>query len=492
MRDVMVNAQQQTQYRLRGYTNDDVLPKSREQRTMSAFNFCTLWMQSVHNIPNYAAVGAFLLMGYPPVYVMISVILGALLTAVVMVTNGVVGSRYGIPFAMHLRATYGVVGAKLPGFLRGCVAAVCWYGIQVYIGAQALTILLGRLMPGYLSLGEHIPFLRHRLPIIIAFIVFWLINLAIGLGGARFLNKLTAVLSPLIYIVFGAMSIWTLMRVGSLQTILQYHMPVASSGKIGLGLFMMMVVNSVLASWAAPAVSVADFTQHATSTRAQAWGQLASFLLSYVLFAFTSVIILLGGSIIYRHPIGNVLTVIDHWNNNYAIAAATGLLLLTTIATNVTGNIVPAAYQLTALFPRWLNYRKGVLLAAVGSVLCMPWQFLANIIGFLNGIGMLLGPIAGVMIADYYVVRRCCLSLDLLYCDTNVSVSSCKNIDWTSYMATLIGFIVAISGSVISQCSYVSQIAWLAGFLVALIAKIVLSRLIPSVQQLTTSNKGEE
>ena len=124
-----VTAQEETALKARGY-NEDLLPSSPKQRTMGARNFFTLWMGSIHNIPNYAAVGGFIFLGLSPLQVMLAVVLSSFIVATFMNLNGVAGSKYGIPFAMHLQSTYGSLGAKLPGFLRGCVAAIAWFGLQ--------------------------------------------------------------------------------------------------------------------------------------------------------------------------------------------------------------------------------------------------------------------------------------------------------------------------------------------------------------------------
>lgn len=494
LQDEPVSDKQLDCYRERGYTNDDLLPKPKEKRTMSALNFCTLWMQSVHNIPNYAAVGAFLIMGYSPMLIMLGIMLGAILTAIVMTLNGVVGSKYGIPFSMHLRATYGKTGAQLPGFLRGVVAAICWYGIQTYIGAKALEILVGKIFPGFLTFGSQIPLIGNHIPIVISFVLFWILNLGIGLGGGSALNKLTVVLSPLIYVVFGCMSAWAISNAGGLFAIMQYHATNQSPTHYGIGLFMMMVINSILGVWAAPAVSIADFTQNAKSTIAQVKGQIASFLLSYALFAFTSVVILAGGSIIYKQTITDVLVIINKWDNLAAIAVSTGLLLLTTVCTNATGNIVPAAYQLTALAPRFVNYKRGVIIAAIVSTLLMPWKFMANITGFLNLIGMLLGPIAGVLLADYYVVKHCKIDLDQLYYNTNdsdlVKASAYSGTNLKSYISTILGLLLALSGQFIPAFAPLTNISWIVGFVAGFVFQILLSKL-PKLPDLPKLQKQE-
>ena len=204
-----VTAQEETAMKARGY-NEDLLPSSPKQRTMGARNFFTLWMGSIHNIPNYAAVGGFIFLGLSPLQVMLAVVLSSFIVATFMNLNGVAGSKYGIPFAMHLQSTYGSLGAKLPGFLRGCVAAIAWFGLQTFTGSLALLIILGKFWPNFLEIGGSFQFFGLRLPELMAFTLFWLLNVAIGFGGSKILNRFTAILSPLIYVVIIGLTIWAI------------------------------------------------------------------------------------------------------------------------------------------------------------------------------------------------------------------------------------------------------------------------------------------
>lgn len=219
--DYQVTDEEVERYRARGY-NDDMLPKTAEKRNMGVKNYFTLWMGSVHNIPNYAAVGGFLFLGLSPINVMFALVVSAVLVAAFMVINGEAGSKYGIPFAMHLRSTYGNLGAKLPGFLRGCIAAIAWFGLQTYTGSLALTIILGKLFPGFLEIGDGAQILGIGIPQLISFTIFWVLNVAIGLGGGGILNKFTAILSPLIYVVVIGMTVWAISAAGGLGNILAF------------------------------------------------------------------------------------------------------------------------------------------------------------------------------------------------------------------------------------------------------------------------------
>lgn len=470
-----VSEDQLQHYRQRGYKNEDILPKPAEDRHMTAMNYFTLWMGSVHNIPNYAAVVGFLMLGLSPINVMVAITLAGLAVAVFMIFNGRAGAKFGIPFAMHLRSTYGSKGAKLPGFLRGVVAAIAWFGVQTYTGAAALTILISKLWPAYLEIGGGGEVLGITIPELISFVIFWIANMAIGFGGGGILNKFTAVLSPIIYLVFGGMTIWAINVGGGMGNILQYNM--AGNVSINPILAYLMIIASVLSVWTAPGVSVSDFTQNARSQKDQSQGQVASLLVGYLIFAFMAVVIIIGGTIHFGAPTsGNgVLDFINQWDSLPAIIVATLVFLMTTISTNATGNIIPAAYQLAALFPKQIDYRRGVLIAGIISFLIMPWNFMSDgggILVFLNAIGSLLGPVAGVMIAHYYFVNKQEIDLDQLYFDTSGKESRQNiytGVNKQAYVATVIGLVLFMVGQFIPALSVLSDMAWITGFISAFV-----------------------
>lgn len=319
---------QRSIYKQRGYS-EDLLPKIEEQRTWKKFNYFTLWMGSVHNVPNYVMVGGFFILGLSTFNIMLAIILSAFVIALVMVMNGAAGSKYGVPFAMILRASYGVRGALFPGLLRGGIAAIMWFGLQCYAGSLAFLILLGKLWPAFLTLGGDFNLLGLSLPGLIAFLVFWLINVGIGFGGGKVLNKFTAILNPCIYIVFGGMAIWAISLVG-IGPILDY-LPSGVQKSQNSGFLFLVVINAVVAVWAAPAVSASDFTQNARSFREQAWGQTLGLVVAYILFAIAGVSIIAGASIHYGMDTWNVLDIVQKWDSLFASFFAVLVILMTTI-----------------------------------------------------------------------------------------------------------------------------------------------------------------
>jgi allantoin permease len=480
---ISVTHEEIEEFRERGYENEDVLPKPEEKRNTSTKNFFTLWMGSIHNIPNYAAVGGFLLLGLSPFQVMLAIAISGIIVALFMSYNGRAGASYGIPFSMHLRSTYGNIGAKLPGFLRGVVAAIAWFSLQTYTGSAALLILIGKIWPGFLEIGNGMEILGITIPGLITFLVFWLMNIAIGFGGGDTLNRFTGILTPIIYIVFGAMSIWAIRVGGGLQNIMTYSLNVDTNYNTLFA--MLIVISSVLAVWAAPGVSVSDFTQNAKSNEDQTKGQISGLAVGYLVFAFMSVVILIGGSLHFNGQENDVLDIINKWDSLPAIIISTLVFLSTTISTNATGNIIPAAYQLSALFPKKINYQRGVLLAGIISIFILPWKFMGEggaIITFLNLIGALLGPVGGVMIAHYYFVKKRYINLDELYMDEDSEKgreSKYYGINGHAYIATLGGLFIVLAGQFIPSLSVISDISWIAGFVIAVVIYLFLVKFFP-------------
>lgn len=477
-------------YQDRGYS-EDLLPKGESQRNWKAFNYFTLWMGSVHNVPNYVMVGGFFILGLSTLSIMMAIIFSAFFIALVMVLNGAAGSKYGVPFAMILRASYGVRGALLPGILRGGIAAIMWFGLQCYAGSLAFLILLGKIWPEFLNLGGDFKLLGLSLPGLIAFLIFWLVNVGIGFGGGKVLNKFTAILNPCIYIVFGGMAIWAISLVG-IGPILDY-LPQGVEKSQNSGFLLLVVINSVVAVWAAPAVSASDFTQNARSFKDQMLGQTLGFVVAYVLFAIAGVSIIAGASIHYGVDTWNVLDIVQKWDSLFASFFAVLVILMTTISTNATGNIIPAGYQIAAIAPTKLTYKNGVLIASIISLLICPWKLMENqdsIYLFLDIIGGMLGPVIGVMMAHYFVVMRGQINLDELYTAQGDYKYFDNGFNLTAFSVTLVAVVISLGGKFIPMLEPISRVSWFVGVIVAFGAYSLLKKAPKAaMQQCNTETK---
>jgi allantoin permease len=367
------------------------------------------------------------------------------------------------------------------------VAAIMWFGLQCYAGSLAFLILIGKLWPQFLTLGGDFNLLGIGLPGLIAFLIFWAVNVAIGLGGGSILNKFTAILNPCIYVVFGGMAIWAI-SIAGLDNIIAYVPANAITTNNG-GFMFLVVINAVVAVWAAPAVSASDFTQNASSFRQQAWGQTLGLVVGYLLFAVASVCILAGASIHYGVDTWNVLDIVQKWDSIFASVFAVLVILMTTISTNATGNIIPAGYQIAAIAPKKLTYKNGVVIASIISLIICPWKLMENqesIYLFLDVIGGILGPVIGVMMAHYFIVMRSEIDLDTLYIEPGNYKYYDNGFNSVAFVVTLFAVLLSLGGKFIEILEPLSRVSWFVGVISAFcLYALIKSRTVVNRQEYT-------
>lgn len=448
----------------------------QEDRKWGIGNYFTLWMGSVHNVPAYITIGGFFALGLSVGQVFWSIIIASIILGAILALNGHAGSKYGLPSSMFLRTSFGTRGAIVPGVLRGVIAAIMWFGFQTYAGSQAVSILIGKLWPTYLTLGGDWNFFGLALPGLISFLLFWVFNVLFIYGGIKILGKFTNILSPLIYIVFGGMAIWAVNLAGGIGPILAYT-PKGIEGNEFL--VVLGCISALLATWAAPAVSVTDFTREATSQKSQTIGQIAGVVITYLLFAFASIAVIVGSEIAFGTPIWNVLDVVDRFDSTFAIAISVLTICLTTLSVNITGNIVPAGYQLASLFPKKLTFRTGAFIAAVVGILIMPWKLMENstsIFVFLGIIGGLLSPVLGIMLAHYFVVAKKHVDLKNLYDRSSKMYFYQNGYNMKAIITLIIAGVISLIGQFVPMFKPLYDSSFFTGTIIAFILYTLIAR----------------
>ena len=446
----------------------DLLPTKKDARTWKFGHFFSIWMGSVHNIPSYVTIGGFFALGLSIWQVFSIIMISSILLAVMMVLNGHAGGKYGIPFSILLRASYGVKGAIVPGVLRGVVAAIMWFGLQTYAGSIAVSILIGKFWPSYLLLGGDWSFLGLSLPSLLSFVVFWVINILFIFTGMDTLGKLTKLVSPFVFIVFGGMSIWAINLAGGIAPILNY----SPTGVEGNSLFVILTcISAILATWVAQILSVSDVTRFSRSNKEQALGQVLGLIFTYLLFAVASITIIIGSEIAFGVPIWNVLDVVERFDSTFAIVLSLLTLCLSTLSVNIIGNIIPAGNQLAALFPKKLNFKWGALIATAIGMLIMPWKLMENstsIFAFLNMVGGLLSPVIGVMLTHYFFICKRKINLQELY-SLPQEVPISDRVSLPALLATLFAGAISLLGKFIPFFEPFYRISWFTGIVLAVL-----------------------
>ncbi|MDH7973214.1 NCS1 family nucleobase:cation symporter-1 [Sphingomonas sp. AR_OL41] len=398
--------------------NADIAPTTAEQRSWAWYHYVALWLGLVIAVPAYMLPAGFLEQGMSPAQAVAIVLLGNLVVLVPMVLIGHAGAKYGVPFPVLARASFGTIGARLPALARALVACG-WYGIQTWIGGSALLTLLGVIVGRKLN-GVPLPWLGIGFGQLAAFAVFWLAQLIFIEKGINAIRRFETWTAPLKVVVCITLVWWALAHAGGLGPIAsQPSAFVAGGPKQGQFWTVFWPLFTAMAGyWGALALNIPDFTRFARSQRDQIIGQALGLPAPMALLALMSVVVTSATMVIYGKAIWDPVAL----SGNFAgIGVMIGLLIITidTVSVNIAANLVGPAYDFSSLWPQGISYRIGGYITAGLAALIMPWKLLASTDGYifvwLTGYGALLGPIAGIMIADYWVVRRTHLDVNSLY-----------------------------------------------------------------------------
>ncbi|WP_251032713.1 cytosine permease [Bacillus sp. ISL-7] len=423
---------------------------------------------SVHNVPSYVTIGGFFALGLSIWQVFFIIMTSSIILAGMMALNGHAGGKYGIPFSILLRTSFGRKGAIIPGVLRGIIAAIMWFGLQTYAGSLAVTILIAEFWEPYPTLGADWSFLGLNLANLISLLLFWVINVFFIFAGVDALGKLTKLLSPMVFVVFGGMSIWAINLAGGIIPILNFSEKGVEGNSI---LIILSCISAILAAWVAQILSVSDVTRYSRTNKGQSCGQIVGILITYLLFAVASITIIVGSEIAFGVPIWNVLEVINRFDSKFAIILSLLTICLTTLSVNIVGNIIPAGYQLASLAPKKLNFKSGAFIGTIIGLLIMPWKLMespTSIFTFLNMIGGMLSPVIGVMLADYFIIKKREINLQELYFPNSKGRFS-NGVNWPALLTTLFAGCTSLIGRFIDILEPIYNISWFTGIIVSVV-----------------------
>ena len=472
-------------------SNDDLLPVPQEERTWRTQNFASMWMGVINNIPTYAAIGGLVVLGFSPWQVIGIVFLASLILYAALTLNGHAGSKYGIPFPVLARTSFGVHGANIPALLRGVVAIV-WLGIQAYAGSAAFNIAFTLLWPGWAKLGGDWSFIGINLPGLLSFLIFWGVHFLVLKGGMQSLKKFQAYAGPIVYIVLVGIVWWAIQASGGLSPIF------SQPGKyqtFGTAFFpFIAAVAGIIGIWSTLILNIPDFTRHARSQKDQIRGQLYGLPVTFTIFTIVTVMGTAASTIVFGQPIGDIIVLLQQFDQPIVIAIAAIILAVATITVNVIANLVSPAYDLANLFPKYITFKRGFYVTMFLALFTVPWKLMENattIFTMLNLIGGALGPIAGVMIADYYIIRKRKLSMSDIY-DLKGEYTYYKGYNYRAFAATLIAAFVALIGMFVPSLKPLYDISWFLGVAISTITYIGLMRLHPPAYSQTIVNSIED
>jgi nucleobase:cation symporter-1, NCS1 family len=443
--------------------NEDLAPVPLARRTWTTYNYAALWVSMAHCIPTYMLASGLMAAGMSWAQALVTILAGNTIVLAPILLNSHPGTKYGIPFPVFARAAYGTLGSNVPALMRALVACG-WFGIQAWIGGEALQTMFKTVVPGWpLLLGAG--FAGHTGTEWLSFLLFWALNVFIIYRGMDLLRAVENWAAPFVLIMAGALLWWAVSKANGLGPLL------AQPGRFHtMREFLPVFVPSLTAMigyWATLSLNMPDFTRFGRSQREQIVGQVVALPTTMSLFAAMGVMITSATAIIYGSPIWDPVQLVGHFSSPVVVAMSMFTVVVATVAVNIAANVVSPANDFANAFPRVIGFKTGGLITGILGIAIMPWKLLADPSGYiftwLLGYSGGLGSIAGVLIADYWIVRRRELRLEDLYLHDGVY----RGWNARAIAATVAGCALAWGGLVIPALKPLYDYAWFVGFFVA-------------------------
>jgi NCS1 family nucleobase:cation symporter-1 len=438
--------------------NPDLAPISPEKRSWGTYNYASLWVAMSVCIPTYMLASGLIAGGMSWIQAVLTILLGNLIVLIPMLLNAHAGTRYGIPFPVFVRASFGVRGANIPAILRALVACG-WFGIQAWIGGQAIYSMLRIVWPGAANLPGSSW---------ICFFLFWAINMIVIWRGIETIKFLEGIGAPFMLVVGLLLLFWITRKAGGFGPVL--HTPSRFQTTSEFLRFFIPALTGMVGFWATVALNIPDFTRYAKSQRAQMVGQALGLPMAMTLYSFIGVAVTSASAMIFGESIWDPVVLLGRFNQPVVAFIALVALLLATLNTNVAANVVSPSNDFSNLRPSLISFRTGGLITGVVGILMMPWKLLRDfssyIFGWLVGCSALLGPIAGIMICDYYLIRRRQLVVEDLY-RRGGAYEYRHGFNPRAIMALVAGIAIALIGLAVPALRWLYDYAWFVGFIIS-------------------------
>ena len=467
--------------------NEDLAIVPKEKRTWNTWNYAALWISMSLCIPTYMLASSLIQGGMNWWQAILTIFLGNTIVLIPMILNGRAGAKYGIPFPVLARSSFGVTGANIPAILRAIVACG-WFGIQTWIGGFALYQMLRLWIPALETLPQIFPpsFGLETGPAL-CFFLFWLLNMYIVYLGVESIKKLLVFKAIFLPLAALALLFWAISAANGLGPILETPSKLSSTQFWN---FFFPALTGMVGFWATLSLNIPDFTRYAKSQKAQTTGQAIGLPPSMTLFAFIGVVVTSATTIIYGETIWDPVVLAGKFENKALVSLAMIAVAISTLATNIAANIVSPANDFANLWPRKINFRIGGYITGIIGILIFPWKLIADPTGYiftwLVGYSSLLGPIGGIMIADYYFIRKQQLNASELY-NHNGEYRFSNGFNYKAIVALLLGIIPNVPGffttiklisadAVPGWVSGLYNYAWFVGFFVSGLSYLLMTK----------------
>jgi NCS1 family nucleobase:cation symporter-1 len=393
--------------------NEDLAPA--KDRRWKVYDIFALWMSDVHNLGNYTFAAGLFVLGLSAWQVFTALLFGFVIIYVGMNLMGRIGQRTGVPFPVVARISFGTFGANLPALIRA-VIAIFWYGIQTYLASVAITLLVLTIDPGLKPLTEHGFLGLHALGWI-CFIALWAAQALILTRGMESIRKFQDWCGPAIWVVMIALAVWIL-AAGHWNISFTSSPKQLSTGEQIRQWF--GAAGLILATYGTLMLNFCDFSRNAPDQKTVRRGNFWGLPINSTAFALLSVVVTAGSMQVFGEAITDPAELLAKVHNTPVLIIGALTFAIATMGVNIVANFVSPAYDLANIWPKRITFTIGGMISAVAALCVLPWKLYSSptvVNYFLGGLGAFLGPLFGIMIVDYYLIRRGKVDVAQLFVD---------------------------------------------------------------------------
>lgn len=458
--------------------NEDLAPTPPEKRTWGTYNYVALWFSMSMEVTTYMLASSLIAGGMNWWEAVLTILLGNLIVLIPMLLNAHAGAKYGIPFPVFVRASFGTRGANIPALLRAIVACG-WFGIQSWIGGQSIAAMVGVLSPGLAG---------SRGMLWVCFLGFWLLNMMVvwrGVESIRFLQSFSA---PFLLVMSLVLLGYMTHKAGGFGPMLAAPSRFATTGAFLRFFFPML--TAMVGYWATLSLNIPDFTRYAKSQDSQIFGQAFGLPVAMTLYSFIGIACTSASTVVFGEAIWSPITLLGRFHQPAIAFVALISILVATLNVNIGANVVSPSNDFSNLAPKYISFRTGGMITGLLGLAMMPWRLMASfgsyIFGWLVGYSGLLGPVAGIMVADYFVLRHRRLEVAELY-KANGFYTYSAGFNPKAIAALVVGVVAALIGLFVPGLRALYDYAWFVGFFLSAAVYIVLMRVVPRVSARETA-----
>lgn len=394
--------------------NEDLAPATGDKKTWSSYSVFAMWMSDVHSVGGYTFAASLFLLGLTGWQVLAALVIGISIVNVLMNWIGKPSQQHGIPYPVMARVSMGVMGANFAALIRGVVGVV-WYGVQTYFASKAVATLVLVFFPGAAA-WQATTLLRLDLLGWGCFFFMWIFQLLIFQRGMEAIRKFIDFCGPAVYVVMFLLMGWILWKAGwdSLDLSLSDKVLTGAESFIAMGSAILLVVSY----FAALLLNFGDFSRYAKTERDMKVGNFLGLPVNFILFAIIVVVVTAGSAKVFGHMIMDPIEIVSKIDNKWAVVLGSVTFIIATMGINIVANFVSPAYDFANLFPKHVDFKRGGLITSVLAVLVCPWIFVDSpkaITVFVSVFGAVLAPLFGVMVADFYLLKKQVVNVEDLY-----------------------------------------------------------------------------